>query len=109
MADFLSEFRAYTAEAPTRPEYKHPGQEVAGYFMGTYINLDIIKGGRIHLSEIRVKRPDRLRGNGSKALDWLVNLAAQFGMTVEGIAESFDGGTLTDEQIRDWYERHGVR
>lgn len=48
-------------------------------------------------------------GHGSLALDWLVALAREHSVTIEGHADVNIGspGGLTEKELGRWYKRHG--
>lgn len=64
--------------------------------------------GRIHLASIE-SSVERGKGHASRALDWLLDLAAKHGVaigaTIQGLAE----GGLTHAELSSWFARRGFK
>lgn len=57
-----------------------------------------------------VQSLERGKGNGSRALDWLCQLADAHGVTIKGhIKPVGDKPRLNVNQLRQWYKRHGFQ
>lgn len=63
-------------------------------------------GDRIHLASLE-SSVERGKGHASRALDWLLELAAKHGVTVSSTIQKVCEGGLNDAQLRCWYVRHG--
>jgi GNAT superfamily N-acetyltransferase len=56
-----------------------------------------------------VQSLERGRGDGSRALDWFLDLARQHGVTVVGDVQRVGTEGLKVRELRAWYKRHGFR
>lgn len=52
---------------------------------------------------------DQGRGDGSRALDWIVALARSHDVVLRGKVERRGDTGLTTQQLRQWYARHGFQ
>jgi len=66
-------------------------------------------GGTIRLSFIQSLYPRE--GHASRCLDWLLKLAREHGLTINGtiMRSGASKDYLTTRQLRVWYKRHGAR
>jgi hypothetical protein len=69
-------------------------------------------GDMIHLSSI-ISFGEKGKGEASRALRELADMADRHGVVIEGTAKAFPAGakgrSLTTKQLFDWYGRHGFR
>jgi hypothetical protein len=57
----------------------------------------------------RIEALDAGNGDGSRALDWLCQLADKYGVKISGCADPFGSCFLDLEKLLDWYARHGFK
>jgi hypothetical protein len=95
---FMADFAAGTEQNPLAG-FERIWNASAGFEVSIF-------NGAIRLAAIRSL--ERSKGHGSRALDWLCELADRHGVAISAKVSPFgDGPKLDTKQLRAWYRRRG--
>lgn len=64
--------------------------------------------GRIHLASLE-SSVERGKGHASRALDWLLDLAAKHGVAIGATLQELCEGGLTHSELSSWFSRRGFK
>lgn len=79
------------------------------YMWEEKINIEIYPfDGRIHLASIE-SPVEPGKGHASRALDWLLGLAAKHGVTIGASVQVLCEGGLTHAELQSWFTRRGFK
>lgn len=97
---FLDQFFDETWENPMNPK-----QRV--YDNSCVIHIVPKSGNEIYVSDIRSLRTSQ--GYGTKALEWLTDLADEHKVTLTLNAINYGSGPLDDKMLINWYKKFGFK
>lgn len=107
--DFMEEFWAKTQSDP----HRRPEERLLVFTRDDYVviscRVDMNDPNGVHISDMNTI--GRGKGWGTKALQWLNDLADKHDVTLSGFSQSYmadrDATVLKQKDLTAWYVRHG--